>query len=175
MALIAMIQGHYSPRDNLTQLLPMADSRLEGLLPCPHNGCAFKCCTFDQGNFIVIHPGEFEAAQARGEHHNHLELIDSDILGGHRVVCRATDCATCDGGMKPLDCASYPLFPTAESLTDDLAPVIKGAKCPLPDEALHHHWTRIRARWREAAEGQPIVLEWLRRVKLVGYRLWDSQ
>lgn len=32
---------------------------------CPYQGCEYRCCRFDQGNYIVLHPGELRAAQSR--------------------------------------------------------------------------------------------------------------
>jgi hypothetical protein len=37
-------------------------SQLDGAIPlCPHMGCAFKCCQFQQTGPIVLFPGEIEA------------------------------------------------------------------------------------------------------------------
>ena len=139
---------------------------------CPHAQCGFKCCDFAQGNYIVMYPGELAAAQAAGRSTAHLEVAD-DGCGGHRAICRATDAATCDGGYKPLDCASYPLFPVVDS-ANSLAAVDKGEKCPLPAEALSVHLRWTLAQWELVIERDPEVVAWLRSARLVGYSRWDS-
>lgn len=36
----------------------------DGVIPlCPHKNCGFKCCEFQQGNFIVMFPEEVEIAR----------------------------------------------------------------------------------------------------------------
>ena len=60
---------------------------MSGEIPaCPYMGCEFKCCNFDQGNYIVMYPGEHEDAVERGESVAHLRVIDDDDNGGKRAV-----------------------------------------------------------------------------------------
>lgn len=143
--------------------------RSAGLIDgCEHACCGRRCCDFSGGNFIVLYPGELNEATAAGAPLAHLAVRPSDD-GGHRAICHAGDTATCDGGYKPLDCASYPYFPT---LDDDGATVHSGlhsSKCPLARESLHAHADWVTAQWQELAEGSAAVRRWLRSVLLVGY------
>jgi hypothetical protein len=146
-----------------------ADSRNDGLLSqCPHNGCAFRCCEFQQGNYIVLYPGELQAAAARGASLSHLHVFDDDDHGGARATCRAASTATCDDGYKPLDCASYPLFPSV-SADGVLEGLLKGQKCPLDSAALDIHAEWTLGRWEALAAASPAVAAWLAEVTLVGY------
>jgi Ser/Thr protein kinase RdoA (MazF antagonist) len=136
---------------------------------CPHAGCAFRCCEFQQGNYIVLYPGELKAATASGQSIAHLEVFDDAYHGGQRARCIASDTASCDHGYKPLDCATYPFFPTVANLDDARAPLLKGTKCPLPLHALRKHAMWAGNRWRRVVEGNPAVAEWIDAVDLVGY------
>jgi len=98
-----------------------------------------KCCQFDEGNYIVTYPGELDAAEESGKSIQHLDIVGS-YHGGYKVVCRAKDTSICDGGYKPLDCKSYPFFPTVSE-----------------------------AGWRKLAEQHPLIVDWLEKVRLVGY------
>lgn len=164
---------------------------MSGEIPaCPYMGCEFKCCNFDQGNYIVMYPGEHEDAVERGESVAHLRVIDDDDNGGKRAVCEASSCADCDGGYKPLDCASYPLFPDPDPVhraryESQERPTpgpgwIRGDKCPLPtdtlapavplSEALDSHAAKVGAMWgRVFREKGHRALDWLAGVRLVGY------
>lgn len=145
----------------------------DGSIPlCPHQGCGFKCCTFQQGNFIVLHPGELDAAKASGAGTDHLELLEN-YHGGHKVVCRAADTAICDGGYKPLDCASYPFFPTVNETTGAVEGTLKGAKCPLTTAIANFHRLWVEDQWRRLADTNAEVKPWLAKVALVGYETVD--
>lgn len=141
----------------------------DGSIPlCPHQGCAFKCCSFQQGNFIVLYPGEADAARQSGASTDHLEFIES-YNGGHKVVCRAANTANCDNGYKPLDCASYPFFPTVDEQNGDINATLKGAKCPLTTAIANFHRLWVQDQWRRLAETNAEVRPWLSKVSLVGY------
>jgi Ser/Thr protein kinase RdoA (MazF antagonist) len=142
--------------------LPVASGLIE---QCPSQGCGYRCCEFQQGNFIVLHPGEVDAARAAGESLDHLR-ITPDGHGGHRAICAARDTATCDGGHKPLDCRSYPYFPAARAGADA---VIRGAKCPLLVEETEEHLGWVVWEWRRLARRDPRVAAWLPTVEMVGY------
>jgi hypothetical protein len=140
------------------------------IVHCPHGGCQFRCCKFDQGNFIVLYPSEIDNALASGSSIKHLE-IHVDTNGGHKAICKARNTANCDGGYKPLDCASYPLFPVIKpggEIADSV--MLFGAKCPLPLAWLSCHWQWVVGEWTELARDAKIV-HWLRSVRLVGYKL----
>src|SRR4029077_14157476 len=87
------------------------DSTDGRLSSCATSGCGWRCCEFQQGNYIVLYPGELEEARAGGQSTAHLEITQADYHGGKKAVCKARDTAHCDGGFKPLDCVSYPFFP----------------------------------------------------------------
>jgi hypothetical protein len=148
--------------------LPLTDPSGR-IAACPKGQCGFTCCDFQQGNYIVLHPGELEAAKSRGESLHHLAVY-AEEAGGYRATCRARATATCDGGYKPLDCRSYPLFPT---VTDGASPrvdvVLKGSKCPLQLDEIREHEVYVRRAWSRVLASSPDVVEWLRRVRLVGY------
>jgi hypothetical protein len=80
----------------------------DGIIPtCSTSGCwhqlgATRCCDFRQGNFMVLHPGELEAAQAAGQSIAHLKITDADYHGGQKAVCTAKCTATCDNGFTDL-------------------------------------------------------------------------
>jgi hypothetical protein len=138
---------------------------------CPKAGCGFRCCEFQQGNYIVLHPGELDAARSGHESLDHLEITD-DGRGGHRATCRAARTETCDDGYKPLDCRSYPYFPV---LAEDEARVtswlLKGRKCPLVPHEIDVHGKWVIEQWNILVESSPAIATWLRRVVLVGYDL----
>lgn len=139
-----------------------------GRIPyCPHNGCGYCCCQFNHGNYIVLYPGELEAARAAGLSLAHLDIFDLDYHGGARATCHASDPSCCDGGYKPLDCASYPFFPVVEE--DGGLGLLRGAKCPLQTEMIPEHQAWVRQVWAELLADEPVVGEWLRKVALVGY------
>ena len=146
----------------------MTQSR--GTIPlCPHKGCAFKCCDFQQTGHILLYPGEVEEALAQGRSIAHLEMIDSNHHGGARAKCRAKDTARCDNGYKPLDCASYPFFPMLSAVSnqadrDPWVMVAKDAGCPIRGHEIPYHERYVRDVWRKLIERKPGVVTWLRSV-----------
>lgn len=144
-----------------------AEGRIE---LCPKNGCDYRCCEFQQGNYIVLFPGEIEAAEAAGSSLGHLRITAAEH-GGYRAVCTAGDTASCDNGYKPLDCKSYPFFPTLRPDRDEVGLMIKGRKCPLLVEEVREHQAWVRAVWSALAAPSVRIATWLRRVRLVGYDL----
>jgi Fe-S-cluster containining protein len=130
---------------------------------CPYQGCEYRCCRFDQGNYIVLHPGELEAARASGASTAHLQIIDDDYHGGQKAVCTAAEPMTCDYGYKPLDCKSYPLFPAPDG------GLLKGSKCPLRPEHLTEHARDVGELWERQSLS---TRRWLAEVRLVGYEVY---
>jgi hypothetical protein len=135
---------------------------------CATAGCGWRCCEFQQGNYIVLYPGELEDARAAGQSTAHLKIIDADCHGGKKAVCEAKCAATCDGGYKPLDCVSYPFFPAPRG-ADEIDLIIKGMKCPMQAEHLRSHAALVREMWDEATALDPEITAWLNKVELVGY------
>jgi hypothetical protein len=136
---------------------------------CPHKGCNFCCTQFTAGNYIVLYPGELRHAQTLGQSVSHLNVIDDDYHGGARAVCRAKDPKTCDGGYKPLDCASYPFFPLVADPLEPIERLLKGVKCPLTNADIGSHADWVRVQWTRLARNVAAVREWLPKVRLVGY------
>ena len=141
-------------------------AKSEGNIPtCKSTGCGWKCCEFQQGNYIVTYPSELDAARRAGVSTSHLKVIDPDYQGGEKVVCEAKDTASCDGGLKPFDCKAYPFFPV-----DDAGELfIKGEKCPLQTVHLGAHADSVRATWQEILDHTPAAAGWPARIEMVGY------
>lgn len=145
-------------------------SKQAGLIPlCPHAGCAYRCCDFQQGNYIATYPGELERAQAGGASIKHLKVLSKDEHGGERVKCTARDTETCDGGYKPLDCASYPFFPASLDDKGRVTALIKGKKCPLVAADVRSHMEWVTEEWERLVRAQPVVGDWLEGVTMVDY------
>jgi len=140
---------------------------------CPHQNCGFRCCEFQQGNYILLYPGEINNAQSSNKNIGHLEIIDEDYFGGKKVICKASDTSTCDNGYKPVDCASYPFFPYLEPQDEiwDQGKFIRGIKCPLTISHLRKHAQFVHSMWQSIIADQPNVLEWLKKVKMIGYSI----
>jgi Fe-S-cluster containining protein len=139
---------------------------------CPHKGCNFCCTEFTSGNYIVLYPGELEKAAASGLSMAHLKVIDENYYGGARAICEAKERKNCDGGYKPLDCASYPFFPAPVFHDPELSNVdglVKGTKCPLIPAEIREHERWVRDIWNALIVEKPTIIDWLRQVRLVGY------
>jgi hypothetical protein len=151
---------------NHTDKHSVADQEKGKVSACPHQGCAFKCCQFQQGNFIVLYPGELEAAIASNLSVAHLQ-ITGEYNGGYKTVCVAKQTATCDGGYKPLDCKSYPYFPVVKD--HEITVGLKGEKCPLTPDLMPGHERFVEYEWQRIARNTPNLITWLEKVELVGY------
>ncbi len=116
----------------------------------------------------MLYPGELNQAVARGESLVHLAIRPSSE-GGQRAICHANDTSSCDGGYKPLDCASYPLFPTIDAAGKVTVELI-GQKCPLVISQLQEHRLWVQRQWQILADASVRVREWIGQVSLVGYR-----
>lgn len=138
---------------------------------CRHQGCGYLCCEFAAGNFIALYPGELEHARSCGYSVDHLECTP-DGWGGHKAICRACDTASCDGGYKPLDCRSYPLFPTVEEKTVSIQTGLKGEKCPLLEIHLAEHGKWVVEEWTSLSRTIPTLRVWLKQMRLVDYIPW---
>lgn len=148
---------------------------MDGRIPlCPKNNCDFICCTFNQGNYIVLYPGELEQAIQEEYHHRHLDIFDDNYHGGKKAICNAHETATCDHGYKPLDCKTYPLFPML-NIKNSVANFIKGSKCPVNIQEISYHREWAKIAWENLAKNNLEVAEWLRKVSLVGYEKIDEQ
>ena len=94
--------------------------------------CKYSCCITDDDNFIVLFPWETDAARRVGLSLDHLE----SIKGNPEFVHCARPC-TGPNDYKPVNCATYPLYP----ITEDLNLWVRGAKsrCPIADIKLCQH------------------------------------
>lgn len=174
--LVQLRGPHDTEAENLQ--LPISDGKTKGdnegtIALCPFQSCGFRCCEFQQGNYIVMYPGELETAHALGESTAHLEVLDA-YHGGHKMICKAGDTATCDRGYKPLDCQSYPFFPTVPADNEHIEVTLKGSKCPLTTALILDHRRWVGEMWNWLARLHPGVTNWLRQVKLVGYETIPS-
>ncbi|MFN6472618.1 MAG: hypothetical protein RMY36_023495 [Nostoc sp. SerVER01] len=143
-----------------------------GKIPlCPKKTCGFKCCQFQQGNYIVLYPGELEEAKIQGKSTQHLKFISNDKYGGTRGICKASDTSNCDKGYKPLDCSSYPLFPNLEKGDSEIKWFLKGIKCPLQIDEIHEHIKWVLLKWNRLIQKNPFLKDWLQDVKMVGYEI----
>jgi|SRR6266567_3101506 len=154
-----------------------------GTIPlCPHKGCAFKCCDFQQMVHILLYPGEIEEAAARGRSIAHLQVIDANYRGGVRAKCCANDTATCDNGYKPLDCISYPFFPelattpgTNGTETTTVVTLAKGSGCPIQDREIPRHESYVRELWLRLVRQNPKIAAWLRSLSLSNTDPFDPE
>ena len=121
--------------------------------------CHHKCCDFTD-NYIVLYPGELEKTKLDK---SHLRIIDDDYFGGKKAVCLRL-CR--EDSFKPLDCKSYPLFPRVGPRGE--VEIVRGKKCPLKMDQLVDHKEKFLDVWRALIE-DGAVLEWLKKVELVGY------
>jgi hypothetical protein len=132
--------------------------------------CHWGCCDFGE-NYIVMLPGEFEAAQKAGIYTGHLRIIDNDYFGGKRVQCAAQNRVTCDGGLRPFDCWAYPAFPRS-GVNNGVMRYILGAKCPLatayPAQILLH-LAKVAKEIQRRIEKDPAIAPFLGHVQMVGY------
>lgn len=148
-------------------------SSLCGKIPqCQQQGCGFVCCEFAEGNFIALYPGELDAAADAGLSLDHLRY-HSDGAGGHHAVCKAGDRSICDGGYKPLDCRSYPFFPTVND-TGKVTATLKGKKCPLQPSEISRHQDWVLSQWTRLVGCVVGLIPWVRSTKLVGYESVES-
>lgn len=146
----------------------MIENNCRKISLCPHNNCGFRCCNFDEGNYILLFPNELKEAEQKGLSTKHLSVIAEDKLGGHKVVCKAKDTSTCDNGYKPLDCSFYPFFPKLE---DDKLVILRGNKCPLKTNDIPDHLQDVLNTTKNILKNSnPKYKDWLQGIKLIGYR-----
>ena len=150
-------------------------SRSDGVIEaCAGAECGRRCCDFARGNYIVLYPGELNEAVAAGVSLKHLDIRPSGE-GGHRAICIANDKSRCDEGYKPLDCASYPFFPTAGRSASTVDAGRLSWHCPLRSELLARHATWVAGRWRQLARTSDGIRRWIRRVSLVDYTVVQEE
>lgn len=154
-----------------SNLLDLEVSHPGTISHCASAGCGYRCCDFSAGNYIVLYPGELAAARESDQSVEHLS-ISPDGCGGHRAVCRAVDTSICDGGYKPLDCASYPFFPTIDHENGKVQTGLKGAKCPLLGLHLRNHARWVKQTWQTLVDHSPELARWITHTRLQAYTPW---
>lgn len=136
----------------------------DGLIPqCKKrkSECHWKCCSFSS-NYIVLYPGEYETS---GLDKSHLKIIDQNYHGGKKAICIKHCTAK---SFKPFDCKTYPFFPIINQKNN--IKLLKGIKCPLTKKELIKHKCWVLKTWKELLKNKK-VRDWLREVKLIGYKL----
>ena len=135
---------------------------------CVTANCGFRCCNFDENNYILLFPGELDKAIQSNYSIEHLTIIEEDELKGHKAICKAKDTSTCDNGYKPIDCQFYPFFPT---IKDDEIVMLRGNKCPLKTTDIRDQANYVFQTIRKMiCVNKETTLKWLRMVQLIGYR-----
>jgi len=134
---------------------------------CAEMNCNFKCCDFDQGNYILLFPGELDEAIQNNQSILHLKILEKDEMNGHKVICTATQKHNCDNGYKPLDCRFYPLFP--KEITSDKIIVQKGLKCPLDSINIENHVSFVFNETKRISAKNHLIFDWLNNATMVGY------
>ena len=91
--------------------------------------CNFNCCTLDDDNYIYLFPWELDAAKKEGLSVEHLKVMKDNSQNAH-CLKPCTD----ENDYKPVNCATYPLYPINENLDS----WVRGAKsrCPITNERL---------------------------------------
>lgn len=142
--------------------------------------CGYRCCDQagpddpdnDPTNSILLYPGE---AAASNRSRRHLAIYD-DSGHGARARCQseAFDQASCDSerNFKPLDCQSYPFFPT---IADGQLGLLKDTRCPLPHSVLQEHYHCTVHRWRELIGAQAEIGTWIAGVMLNTYERFHPE
>lgn len=155
------------------------DSKLN--CPSHSNICNYRCCSqslpqdldFCAQNSILLYPGELASAIGRHLYIGHLTITDQSYFGGNLAYCSSTnfDQSNCDPFMnfKPLDCISYPFFPSF--IGNELVLMFDSARCPLKGTMLHLHYIKILRRWYELTSCNIEIINWIKSVELEGYRL----
>lgn len=143
--------------------------------------CGYHCChqqlpkegppVADES--ILLFPGERELALEQGESAGHIEVTGTHPAGGDFGYCNPhrIDQRQChpSRNFKPLDCRSYPLFPT---IRDGRLALLIDTRCPLSarDPArLKPHAQLILASWQREVERNPAVGHWLASLELPTY------
>ena len=106
--------------------------------------CEFKCCNQTHNThsyFVIMYPGEYESSQLPKEH---IEILDERygaLIG--RCLYSIYERKNCNGNnnFKPLDCCSYPFFPSIKN--DQLILKVDFVRCPLSRENIQTHYWQV--------------------------------
>ncbi|CAM1342411.1 hypothetical protein [Tenacibaculum amylolyticum] len=134
---------------------------------CSTANCSYKCCDFNQGNYIVLFPNELAYAKKNKFSIAHLRIIEKIDDHSFKVICNAKNRVNCDNGYKPTDCKIYPIFPVVNDKY-----ILKGEKCPLTTSHIEKHIENSKKHIKNLPYIQFKELnKWLQHIKLVGYKL----
>lgn len=103
---------------------------------CRNSGCGWKCCDFGSNGHIVMLPSEYESAD---KSLSHLKVVNDNDNGGKHVKCIAKDKSNCDGGYKPIQCRTFPLF---INMNRGSLYTQRSMRCPLSNDVLMLHKKR---------------------------------
>lgn len=164
------------------------DKNIDGgyLLGCGEASqeCHYRCCDqskpgtadFCQENALLLYPGEWESAEGSK---SHIDISVENDHEGKLGYCAKErfDQSSChpDKNFKPLDCKSYPFFPTI--IDGKMKMALDVMRCPLSrdPQALLQHYNYILSLWLAVAEKNPSVIEWIKTKKLDGYIIYDPK
>jgi hypothetical protein len=139
--------------------------------------CGFRCChqsnlheeAFGPENAILLYPGEIDEVSRATR--AHIQITNEDFNGGKLGYCDREnfDQSTCDPtkNFKPLDCRSYPFFPTI--VNGELKLLIDKERCPLPSLILQRHYDDILKLWTDLLVQKPELENWIKGFNLQGY------
>lgn len=142
------------------------------------NICHFRCCdqslekneSISPENSILLFPGEYESVSEK-INKNHIE-IRANFFGGFLGFCNPNvlnqKACSLNNNFKPLDCSSYPFFPTIVNGNLELTADIK--RCPICLDELVNHYFKIKKLWENLSKDKKIR-EWIKNIKLNGYEL----
>lgn len=128
------------------------------LIECTYLSCKchYKCCDhIDSSYYLFMYPGEFESSTL---YKGHIQIIGEKygaMLG--KCKCTVNEREKCDGRewFKPLDCWSYPFFPSI--INGKLTLKVDSIRCPLSASFdLHEHHNQIFEKWNNLIKNKDI-------------------
>ena len=119
--------------------------------------CGFKCCNHTHNkhsHFIMMYPGEYDSSQLPKVHIEILEERYGALIG--RCLHSISERKDCDGNnkFKPLDCYSYPFFPSIKN--GQLILKVDSVRCPLSRENIQTHYWQVMKVWQELIKDNKI-------------------
>ncbi len=153
------------------------NGKIDSCADCSHI-CGYGCChqslphelDFGPESSLLICPGEVEDVTA--DVRTHIIITTEDFHGGKLGYCDRDnfDQSSCnpERNFKPLDCQSYPFFPTF--VDGNLVLVVDSKRCPLPTRSLFAHHDKVLRLWRNLVEKKPEISLWIQQLNLQGYQ-----
>lgn len=148
--------------------------------------CGYHCChqrplptavdLVDPSEAILLAPGEVEGATAPA---NHLTISRITAAGGRFARCAQDgfDQSTCSEAtnFKPLDCRSYPFFP---SMSEGRLVLLKDQRCPLgsaQQQELDAHYWSVRTAWQQLMTSSAAARNWIQSISLPTYEPYEPR